>query len=213
MRTIPLILFSLLLPPTLQADIIYSVSLNTTALPSGGTFYLDFQFFDGSGLPSDLNNNSVAISNLALGGGATTGTPAFTGGGAGDASAGFTLNDTQFFNEVLQAFHPGSFLTFQVALTTAIDPGGTPDQLSFAILDSTLLELPTNGVANELLSITLNGTPPTVATYGTASGSPYSIAAPSVQQTDIPEPGGTGALLTAVLVGFLLAKRVRAPAQ
>ncbi|MCC6368266.1 MAG: NF038129 family PEP-CTERM protein [Bryobacterales bacterium] len=211
MRTISLILFSLVLLPALQAGTIYSVSLNTAALPSGGTFYLDFQFFDGSGLPSDLNNNAVTISNLALGGGAATGVPAFTGGGAGDATTGFTLNDTQFFNEVLQAFHPGSFVTFEVSLTTAVDPGGTPDQLSFAILDSSLLELPTNGVANELFSITLDGSPPSVATYSTASGSPYAIAAPSVQQTDIPEPG-TGALLAAALGAFLLAKRVRAPA-
>jgi hypothetical protein len=211
MRTLHLVLLSIVLPLALGATTIYSVSVNTAALPAAGAFYLDFQFFDGSGLPPDLNNNTVVISSLAFGGGAATGAAAFTGGGAGDALTGFTLNDTQFFNEVLQAFQPGALVTFQVSVTTVLNPGGTPDQFSFAILDDSLVELPTNGFANELLRITLDGTPPSVATYATAPASPYSIPAPAAPPvpSGVPEPA-TGALLAAALSGLLLARRVRA---
>jgi hypothetical protein len=196
--------FSLfLLLPLAAAASTYLVNLNTASLPSAGTFYLDFQFIDGSGTPPDLNNNSVALSDFSLGGGASAGAPTLTGGASGTAATTLLLTDAQFFNEIVQSFNPGTSLSFQVSLTTAIDPGGTPDQFSFAILDSTETELPTNGPASEFLSITLNGTPPTVLTYDSAPGAQYAIPAPNAVETDVPEPS-PGLLLGGPLVGMCI---------
>ena len=60
---------------------------------------------------------------------------------------------------------PGSTLSFQVSLTTAVDAAGTPDEFSFAILhrtlNSTLVEIPTFGLGNALLALLVGKPHPT----------------------------------------------------
>ncbi len=114
---------------------------------------------------------------------------------------------SSFFNEYFEAFTPGTLLSFQLTTTNVMDPGGTPDEFTLAILDGMGSEIPTTGVADEFLSVTLPGGAPQVAAFGTAPGAAFSLSAPTAQ------PQGSGAtpepsmlLLTgvgSVLLGLL----------
>lgn len=64
-----LLVFVLCLMPLARADLVYTFSLNTAPLIGSGPFTLDLQFLDGSGSPSDLNNNTVSLTNFAFGAG------------------------------------------------------------------------------------------------------------------------------------------------
>lgn len=183
------------------AESTYTVTFDTTPLVGNGQFTLDFQFFDGTGLPGDLNNNAVALSNFSFGGGSALGGGIAVGGASGSLLTGVTLHDTSFLNEYLEDFQPGSLLKFDVSVTNVFDPSGIPDLFTMAILDSSGFELPTTGFANEFLAISLEGgTAPVVTTAGSAPGSEFQIAAPSVQPgqpvTPVPEPSSWVLLLT-----------------
>ena len=79
-----LLAVALCLTPLGKANIIYTFSMNTTPLVGNGPFTLDLQFLDGSGLPVDLNNNTVALTNFAFGaGGSPSGGGTVTGGASG----------------------------------------------------------------------------------------------------------------------------------
>ena len=92
-----------------------------------------------------------------------------------DPNTGFTktLNRmggmTPRLDEYSQEFVPGPTLSFRVDLTTAIDVGPQPDQFSFAILDCSLVEIPTTSPSNALVSVDLDSSSPTIQTF---SGSP-----------------------------------------
>lgn len=208
-----LLAFAFCLAPLLKADAVYTFSMNTAPLVGNGPFALDLQFLDGSGSPADLKNNTVTLTNFAFGaGGSPSGGGTATGGAAGNLSSGVTLNDTSFFNEYFENFTAGGILSFTIDTTNVLDPSGTPDLFTVAILDSGLNELPTAGPVSEFLDISLGGgASPQVTTYGSAAGSAYSLAAPTVQVATapptLPEPSNSWALL-AVLLGFGLASRV-----
>ncbi len=206
-----LLAFTFCLAPLVKADTMYTFSMNTAPLVGNGPFALDFQFLDGSG--TNDGNNTVKLTNLAFGtGGSPSGGGTATGGAAGTLTSGVTLNDTSFFNEYYENFTPGALLSFTIDTTNVLDPGGTPDLFTVAILDGGLNELPTTGPASEFLDISLGGgASPQVFTYGSAAGSAYSLAAPTVQVVTappaLPEPSNSWALL-AVLLGFGLGSRV-----
>jgi|SRR5215472_15331673 len=186
-----------------QADTAYTFTMNTGALVGNGPFTLDLQFLDGSGLPIDLNNNTVALTNFSFGaGGSASGGGTATGGASGSLGSGVVQKDTTFFNEYFEDFTPGTLLSFSIDTTNVLDPGGTPDLLTVAILDNLGNELPTTGPASEFLDLSLaGGTAPQVATFGSAPGSAYSLAAPVVQiQTapSVPEPTSGWGLLTLI---------------
>ena len=203
---------ALCLTPLGKADSVYTFSMNTTPLVGSGPFTLDLQFLDGSGLPIDLNNNTVDLTNFAFGaGGSPAGGGTATGGASGSLASGVTLKDTAFFNEYFENFTPGTLLSFTIDTTNVLDPGGTPDLLTLAILDSMGNELPTIGPASEFLDVSLaGGANPQIFTYGSAPGSAFSLAAPIVQPAStapVPEPSSNWELLT-VLLGLGLGGKV-----
>lgn len=131
-----------LTPATSWAGLItYDIGLNTAPLIGhpAGPFLIEFQLNDGSGTGD--GNNTALLSDLVFGGGAPVGVPAFIGGASGNAGSSITLTDSSFFNQFVQQFTPGSQLGLRLALTTNVDSGGIPDQFTFAILDSSGVEL------------------------------------------------------------------------
>ncbi len=193
-----------------RADLVFHVSLNTTPLMGhpAAPFSVDFQLNDGSGIGDA--NNTATINNFAFGGGAPAGSPTLTGGASGDLSGTITLTDSSFLNEFFQEFTPGSTLDFEVQLTTNVDAGPTPDQFSFAILDSTLTEIPTLGPGDAFLIVDINSTNPSIQTFASdpstppaGGGSGISISAPQVQV--VPEP--TVLMLLVIGLGGLLVAR------
>jgi hypothetical protein len=186
----------LLAPIVAFGAVIYDVQLNTTPLigHAAGPFSLNFQLNDGSGV-GDANNTAV-LSNFVFDGGAPAGAPTYAGGASGNVASSVTLTDSAFFNSFTQAFTAGTMLGFRVSLTTNVDAGGTPDQFSFAILDASGVEIPTQGLAavgsDVLLLIDIVSPTPGIQTFGTdifrlpnAGGDAINIAAPVI----IPEPG------------------------
>ncbi len=189
----------------------FSVSLATSPLigePSG-PFSLDFQLNDGSGTGD--GNNSATLTNFTFGAGgmAGPGAPTLIGGAAGDLSTAIMLRDLGFQNEFFQEFTPGDLLCFDVSLTTNVDPGPTPDQFSFAILDGTGAEIPTQAIGGEVfLRVNITADPPPIETFASdLARTSIDLGSPSVGPC-IPEPGAM--MLSAVaLLGFLGTARTR----
>ena len=142
-------------PTASQAGIIYDISMNTTPLisHSAGPFSLEFQLNDGSGTGN--GNNTVVLSNFIFGGGSAVGIPTTNGGAIGDAGSSVTITDSSFFNQFIQQFTPGNQLGFRLSISTNVESGGTPDQFSFAILDSGGTELPTQSFFDVFVSIAI----------------------------------------------------------
>lgn len=182
------------LPCALQADAIYGVSLDTTALigNAAGPFSLDFQFTDGSG--ANDGNNTVTLSNFSFGAGGPTGLAAISGGVSGDLTSSLTLTDNAFLNEFTQTFTPGATLDFTVDLTTNVDSGGVPDEFTFAIFDNTGAAIPTLGLFDTLLLADIDSSSPALFASGSdtsrgtaATGDPIALDAPFVT-SPVPEP-------------------------
>jgi hypothetical protein len=209
---VALFAFALWLTSVARADSTYTFTMNTSALVGNGRFTLDFQFLDGTGLPADLNNNTVGLTSFAFGaGGSASGSGSATGGASGTLASGVTLTDAGFLNEYAESFKPGSQLSFNIATTNVLDPSGTPDLFTLAILDSHGQELPTAGFANEFLDMTLaGGASPQVLAFGSDRGSAFSLAAPVVQPeitTPVPEPSTLWLLMTGLMFCACLARQ------
>jgi hypothetical protein len=180
---------------------IYHVQVNTAALIGNGSgpFSLDFQFNDGSG--SNDGNNTASILNLNLGNGSASGSPFPSGGASGSLGSGVSLTDSSFFNDLYEAFTPGSGLSFDVSISGNTDLGGAPDLFSFAILDGNLANITTNGSGDTLFSAEIGG--PAVYSSGTAA---YATI------TAVPEPGfamGAFALFGMIGADFFGRRRSR----
>ncbi|HTR39143.1 MAG TPA: NF038129 family PEP-CTERM protein [Bryobacteraceae bacterium] len=213
-RFIPLLALALWAAHSASADSVYTFTMDTSALVGNGPFTLDLQFFDGSGTPGDLNNNTVTLTNFAFGTGSASGGGTATGGASGSLAAGVTLQDLEFFNEYYEDFTPGNTLSFTIDTTNVLDPSGNPDLLTVAILDNMGDELPTTGGSDEFLDVSLaGGDAPVITTYGSAPGSQFSLSAPIVLAqsqgpSPVPEPSSYGMLL-ALAVGLWMARTYR----
>ena len=164
------------------APLNFNVWIDTSSLVGNpaGPFSLDFQLNDGSTLGD--GNNWASLTNFQFGGGAALGSATTFGGASGDLLSGVILNDSDtLLNEFYQTFTAGSWLSFNLSLTTNVDAGDTPDLFSFAILDVNLMNLATQSLNQDaFLQVTLDGAAPTIATFASAD---QSIGAPSVPDT------------------------------
>ena len=185
-----------------QAQTLFTVSLDTSSLigNANGPFSLDFQLNDGSG--TNDGNNTAKLSNFNFGSGTATGAATNSGGASGNLTSGVTIKDSSFVNELYQSFTPGNTLKFDVSLTGNADAGSTPDEFSFAILNSSFVEIPTTGAANAFLIADINPQGITIQTF--AGAQPYAgIGAPTVSST-VPEPGLLAMLGAGLVPGLLL---------
>jgi hypothetical protein len=195
---------ALALASAASADIQFRVQLDTSSLVSNpsGPFTLDFQLNDGSGLGDA--NNWASISNLTFGGGsASSGTVWTMGGASGDLGSSVALVDSDpLLNDFTQGFTPGSWLSFDVSLSTNVDAGLTPDEFSFAILDSNFFNLPTTSLGTDtFVQVAIDSANPSVLTAASLDGA---IPAPSV--TPVPEASTYG-IMGAALLGLAALKR------
>lgn len=115
------------------------------------------------------------------------------------------VDSFEFFSE---EFDPGSFLQFNLGLTTNLDAGPTQDELLFWILDDTQTPLPTSAAdgQNELALFTIDTPSPDVATAGTTLGAP-DLSAPTVVSAT-PEPSAFW--LAGLALAFIVFRSARA---
>ncbi|MGC4074883.1 MAG: NF038129 family PEP-CTERM protein [Nibricoccus sp.] len=186
---------------SLSAQLSYRITLGTGALSSSSAapFYLDFQLFDGAGTGN--NTTSAYLTSFSFGGGSAAGTPTGFGSFSGSANSGIRLTDASFFSEFYQEFVPGNFLSFDVTFTSVYDSSAVPDSFAFAILDSTLSNLPTQSGGSDIFAFFEIREGQIYSTQSFASditiapvggGSPIGIGAPSIQA--VPEPSTYGLL-------------------
>jgi hypothetical protein len=184
-------------PGMARASSILSVSLDTTFLTTlpastNGPFSLFFQLTDGSGFGD--GNNTVVADQFAFGTGSAGPSTATFGSASGSAASSVVLTDAGgFLNSFSQAFTPGSLLSFQLAFTTNVDGGGTPDLFAFSILDGLGIPLPTldPSLADALLTINIDGSTPSVLTYGgdgSRSGVAFDAPVTGSPVAPVPEP-------------------------
>jgi hypothetical protein len=196
---------------TCHADFIFTVTVDTAPLIGhpAGPFSLEFQLNDGSG--TNDGNNTALLSDFDFHGGNPVGPPTLIGGASGDLGSNIVLADNDFLNEFFQEFTPGPLLTFTVDLSLNVDAGPQPDEFTFAILDCTLIEIPTLGPADSLVLVDVTGNPVVQTFAGNPSrptgcgGEPVFIPAPTLD-----EPPSLPLAFAAL---FALAPAIRRPSR
>ena len=181
---------------TASADVAYNVTLDTTPLVGhpAGPFYVYAAFTDGSGV--DDANNTVTLTDFNFGGGSALGGPVVFGGATGSLETGVSITDSSFINLFSEQFAPGLQLSFNLDLTLNDDAGGTPDRLTFYILDSSGVALPTLAPSGDyFFGVDIHSAGPIFDAYGSdpsrtpTVGGAVSISAPSITQISaVPEP-------------------------
>lgn len=170
------------------ADLMFNVALNTAPLVGNpnGPFSIDLQLGDGSGM-NDANN-AATISSVSLGGGSLVGSPVLFGGAAGSLASTLSLTDSDFVNGIVQSFDAGAALSFDVSLTTDLDSGPFPDELSLSLLDGLGNPIPTTGLLSAFLVIDIDSAHPAIQLF--AGSGPYAtIGAPLLSPVGrAPEP-------------------------
>jgi len=171
----------------------FEIAVDTTPLVGhpAGPFSILVAFTDGSGLAD--GNNTVNIGSIDFNGGSGQANPTVFGGAGGSLESGVSLTDVSPLSLFSERFSPGSTLRFTVSVTIADDDGGVPDRLTFYILDSTGVPIPTlSPGADYLFGVALGSAPPLPDTFGTdtsrspTSGSPIAISAPTVTSDLLP---------------------------
>ena len=186
-----------------------NVSLDTSALigHAAGPFQLDFQLIDGDG--SGIANNTVTLSELSFGaGGGFSGSASLSGSALVQPDGTIVLTDADYVNSFTQEFTAGALLQFVLNITQNPDAGPIPDEFTFAILDSTGVEIPTLGWFDTLLltditgvdNLQLSGTDPTRSPN--AGGAAILMGAPQIESA-VPEPAAA-LLLPAGLAALAL---------
>ncbi|HEX3680982.1 MAG TPA: NF038129 family PEP-CTERM protein [Bryobacteraceae bacterium] len=176
---------------TLAAAETFNVTVDTTPVNLASGF-LAFDFIGGS----PVAGNVVDISNFSSD--ATLGSATLTGAASGSLINGTgKLDDSQFFNELLQGVTFRKTVSFALSFTTNVAPGGTPDDFAFYLLDATQNPYATTDPsgADSLFAITVSASilSPSVYTsdFATVSITPTST-------TTTPEPGTLWLLLPAL---------------
>jgi hypothetical protein len=201
---------------------IQTAPLASPSLSGNGPFSLDFALTYGG----TSAGNTATINNFSFGGGAATGTPILTGNAAGNLSSAVTLSDSSssFYNDLNQAFSPGTSVSFDVTLSD--NPSGqTPDGLAIAILDNTGGQIvttdPDEGLSLATFEIGNFGTITKAAYAGINNTDPgnlvdlgdYTGVTASISPAPVPEPAPMCILgLGLGVTGLFLARRTAARA-
>ena len=190
---------------TASGDMIYNVTLNTAPLVGhpAGPFYVEWTFTDGSGVGDA--NNTVTMSNINFGGGSALGGPLVFGGASGSLETGVTITDSSVLSLFAEQFAPGLQLSFSLDLTSNDDAGGTPDGLTFFVLDRSGVPLPTLAPLGEyFFGATLCSTGTVFDAWASdptrapSVGNPVSIPAPTITSvSSVPEQRSRYAARTA----------------
>ena len=163
---------------------VYTFNLDTTSL-SGQSGTLAFDLTGGDAL---IGNNTVSVSGFQ-----TDGT---LGGG------NFSFPDVNFFNEILSPITFGSYLRFDLGLTSDNAPPGV-DEVSFFVLDGTASTslFPTSDPlgGDALFVVDIDGSP---------SGAPSVYTSPAVewtfaQQVSVPEGGNASMVIGIAVFGLI----------
>lgn len=185
----------------------YAVTIQTSALAplesTNGPFSLDlFMSYGTGGI-----GNTATINNFSFGGGSATGAPVASGLATGNLSSAVTINDSSAsqFNDLNQAFNPGTAISFDVTLSN--NPGGqTPDELAIAILDNTGGQIvttdPNDGLSLATFEIGSFGQITTAAYPGINNTDPgnlvdlgdYSGVTVNISPVPVPEPSSLSAV-------------------
>lgn len=199
---------------TASADTISNIGIDTAPLVGHPAvpFSILFVFTDGDGIGG--GNNTVTISNVAFGGGSALGSPLLFGGVSGSLAARITITDSSFLSLFSEQFAPGLQLTFSLGLTSDDDVSGTPDRLTFSILDSSGIPLPTLAPFGDyFLGVDLVSTGLVFDVYASnpsrapTVGNPISISEPTINPvSSVPEPS-TINLLGGALLGMVVLRR------
>jgi len=189
-----------------HADVTGTVSIDTSAL--FGPFELAFIFIDGSGTGDA--NNTVTLGNFLFGVGGSAGgvdTLLSTGGESGDFSSSVLLTDSAFLNIFASTFTPGSLLSFDFGFSTNVDAGGTPDELSLALLqsDGTVVNTQDPSGANSLLTVNFDAVHPGIAAFA----SDLTQAPIVIEASAAPEPASLALLATGLLLALWPLRRRR----
>lgn len=198
----------------------YAVTIQTAPLASSslsgnGPFSLDFQFNYGGA----TFNNTAIINNFSFGGGSAAGAPTIFGSAAGSLSSAVTFSPgTSQFNELYQAFNPGSTVSFDV--TVSDNPTGqTPDGVAVAILDNTGGQIvttdPQEGLSLATVAIGPFGALTTAAYSGINNTDPsnlvdlgdYTGVTATITAVPVPEPSALVPMAGILAFGLLILKR------
>jgi len=203
MKVLRALLFLTLAVSAVRANIVKTVTLDTStlgALPNG-PFSLGFELADGAGTGD--GNNAVVLTNFQFGSGNAVGLPLIFGTAFGDLSSTVTLTDGNDPSIFVQTFVPGNTLSFLLSFTANVDPGGIPDEFIFSILDGTFTPIPTNSSSflSPFLMIDLDSANPTIQTFSSDV-----VPAPVVGDpvSPVPEPS-SAALMLLPLTGLACA--------
>src|SRR5438132_5856873 len=112
MKVFRALLFLTLVVSAVQASVIKTITLDTSALGGfpNGPFSLAFELVDGSGTGD--GNNSVVLSSFKFGAGSPVGSPLILGSAFGDLSSTVTLTDANSASIFVQTFTAGNTLSF-----------------------------------------------------------------------------------------------------
>ena len=193
---IALLVLTFALCRTAKAGTIYQVALDTSSLVGhpAGPFYFEVAITDGEGFGDA--NNTANIGAFNFGGGSALGSPFLFGGANGSLETGVSLTDSSFLGLFSEQFAPGLLLTFSLDITSNDDANGIPDGLSFFLLDSSGVALPTLAPSGDYFLGAALGSSGTVfdawgsdPTRSPTVGIPLSIPSPTITLANsTPEP-------------------------
>jgi PEP-CTERM motif len=195
-------------PAPARAGSVYQVNGDLSALSSGTSIILDFQFNPGVGSydAATATVSDFTSSNLTLGAASPS------GGGSGSLPGGITLDNSTGFNEVFQAASvgPGSAsfqftLTFSGAAISSPSPGATAGtSFGLGVLDSNFNPFVVYGSNDPVLLININAGDPTPV-VSTVVTPPIEVSTASV-----PEPSSLPlAAIGLSMAGIILVLRRR----
>jgi hypothetical protein len=179
MRNLFRIGWLVLIAGQLFADTVYSVSIDTSTLPSiSGPYQIYLSLIDGSGTGDA--NNTVTLDGFSCTGISLSGCP----------SGVQTLTDYSFFNTTDFDFTAGGELNFLVGLTGNLDANLVPDSFQLSILEGNLNPLPTTDPSGSdaVLFAQFDQSHPMLLGYGSPGGAAIALSEPVIDSSAIPEP-------------------------